>query len=224
MHVLRLLLLAAISILPTCLEASVVSRDLLEPGDGLLTYDPASGREWLDLPVTYLMSIESVAAELTNGGSFEGFSFADVEAVTQFISAQGIPQRKLHEYVEPSYLQHELARDFLGMVGPLRGADAFLVFPELRQPLASLLSHHLGILLTSLTARISQLRATAFWGRVFRSTRLRSRENTSYMILRWLSLIYRLWSHLKRLAHSGFTVTPLRSPSQQPVFCCSCRS
>ena len=39
---------------PFSLHAAVLERDWLTPGDGLLTYDTVTGREWLDLPVTLL--------------------------------------------------------------------------------------------------------------------------------------------------------------------------
>jgi len=47
--------LATVVLLALCsslASGAVISRDWKTPGDGLLTYDTVSGREWLDLTYT----------------------------------------------------------------------------------------------------------------------------------------------------------------------------
>ncbi|MCO6043215.1 hypothetical protein NG895_04795 [Aeoliella sp. ICT_H6.2] len=76
--------------------AAVIERDWRAPGDGLLTYDTVNQREWLDLsqtlrinfPPNYL--VEDVALELEPGGMFEGFTWANIEDVTEFAQSAGI--------------------------------------------------------------------------------------------------------------------------------------
>ncbi len=61
-------------------DAQLVSRDLHEVGDGLLTYDEANQREWLDLPYTgKYTNEEDFLSALSPGGEFEGFQFASEE-------------------------------------------------------------------------------------------------------------------------------------------------
>ena len=46
-----LLIAILLSLAPLTASATISERDLLEPGDGLLTYDDVNQREWLDLTV-----------------------------------------------------------------------------------------------------------------------------------------------------------------------------
>ncbi|MCO6043216.1 cytochrome P450 [Aeoliella sp. ICT_H6.2] len=74
----------------------MIERDWRAPGDGLLTYDTVNQREWLDLSQTLRINfppnyrVEDVALELEPGGMFEGFTWANIEDVTEFAQSAGI--------------------------------------------------------------------------------------------------------------------------------------
>jgi hypothetical protein len=62
--------------------AAIISRDLHETGDALLTYDTQSGREWLDILLLYGLPVNELPEVISPGGMYSGFklaSFADVE-------------------------------------------------------------------------------------------------------------------------------------------------
>ena len=61
---------------------SPVSVDWKKPGDGLLTYDSATGLEWLDLSYTTDRSYNDVAGQLQPGGEFDGFRYASIAEIT----------------------------------------------------------------------------------------------------------------------------------------------
>lgn len=70
--------------------AGVVSRDLFEPGDGLLTYDDVNQREWLDFSVMMGQSSEFVGERIGVGGRLFGFHLAtanDVGALARSLDA-----------------------------------------------------------------------------------------------------------------------------------------
>ena len=99
-------------------NAAVVERDWLAPGDGLLTYDTVSGREWLDLPVTRLSQytnlstardkldiIDGVANALPllePGGPFEEFTLASSDDVFELFSSAGIDQTSIETILQSS--------------------------------------------------------------------------------------------------------------------------
>jgi hypothetical protein len=59
-----------------------VAIDWKKPGDGLLTYDSASGLEWLDLSYTTDRSYNDIVRQLGPGGEFEGFRYASIAEIT----------------------------------------------------------------------------------------------------------------------------------------------
>ncbi len=81
-------------------SAELIERDWLAPGDGLLTFNPATGREWLDVSETSLdqfgdtidEAVASAKPELGPGGRFEGFVLADREEVLELIDASGFDE------------------------------------------------------------------------------------------------------------------------------------
>lgn len=100
-------MLRTLSIALCCLSladfapAAVISRDWLAPGDGLLTLDQRTGREWLDLSVTQLAPVLdennqlrpaylAVLEELRPGGSLEEFSVALASEVVELAESAGI--------------------------------------------------------------------------------------------------------------------------------------
>lgn len=91
--------------LPLPSEAAVISRDWLAPGDGLLTLDTSTGREWLDLSQTrlglfppngnlFVPSLEeryqNVVAQLPPDGLFAGFTVAKLVDVQALATSAGI--------------------------------------------------------------------------------------------------------------------------------------
>ena len=72
-------------------KATLIQTDLSAPGDGLLTYDSASGLEWLDLTETYSLFGRDVLANISGGGIWDGFHIATREEVSSLWSNAGIP-------------------------------------------------------------------------------------------------------------------------------------
>lgn len=89
-----LCIFASVSFSP-CIHATLVSRDWLIPGDAALTYDSATGMEWLDLTQTSDMSYNDVAIQLNAGGFFESFTFASETQVLTLFKAVNLPEIEL---------------------------------------------------------------------------------------------------------------------------------
>jgi hypothetical protein len=71
-------------------QAALIQRDWVQgSGDGLLTYDTASGLEWLDVTVSRNLSSDDVFREVNTGGRFYGFTFADSSEVGRLFSDAG---------------------------------------------------------------------------------------------------------------------------------------
>lgn len=66
-------------------RAELVPRDLLEPGDGLITLDTSTGLEWLDVTRTVGLSINAVRVDF--GGLPAGRLATEEEVVGLFLSA-----------------------------------------------------------------------------------------------------------------------------------------
>lgn len=71
-------------------QATLISRDWQVPGDQALTFDPASGLEWLDVSYTANKSYNDVLNELL-AGTFPGFRYAQTDEVVSLFVAAGIP-------------------------------------------------------------------------------------------------------------------------------------
>jgi uncharacterized protein YjbI with pentapeptide repeats len=69
---------------------TLTEADWHTPGDGLITFDSATGMEWLDLTRTVNMSVADVSAQLVMGGQFEGFSFATANQVGELFTNAGL--------------------------------------------------------------------------------------------------------------------------------------
>ncbi len=91
--------LAVLALSTSIASGAVISRDWKTPGDGLLTYDTVSGREWLDLSETQLTLFPgetrndrylAVVAETGAGGLFDGFWPASKEDVFGLAASAGI--------------------------------------------------------------------------------------------------------------------------------------
>lgn len=71
--------LAIVSLNVTAIPSSV---DWQTAGDALITYDPITQLEWLDLSVTAGMSYSDVSAQRGVGGIFQGWRYATRKQVT----------------------------------------------------------------------------------------------------------------------------------------------
>lgn len=91
--ILSVVLLAASIAEPV--SAALIERDWKVPGDGLLTYDDLSQREWLDLSVSKFNQfpeprLENAIAQIESGGLFDGFTWAKEFDVRNFAISAGI--------------------------------------------------------------------------------------------------------------------------------------
>ena len=105
-------------------EAALFEADWLAPGDGLLTIDPNTGLQWLDLSETDLADfppgdtfearLQNVVAQTAPGGRFHGFQVATEEQTEELIASAGVidrvidvavngePVRRLIELLSPT--------------------------------------------------------------------------------------------------------------------------
>lgn len=107
------LLLATALALPA--TAGVVSRDLFEPGDGLLTYDEVNQREWLDFEATRQMTLLEVLNSFYYLSRDQGFRFAesqDIADLARSTSIQAVDWRAPDETLAGSRLLAVLSNDF----------------------------------------------------------------------------------------------------------------
>ncbi|MDH5710376.1 MAG: dockerin type I repeat-containing protein [Gammaproteobacteria bacterium] len=79
------------SIVQTC-YAALVERDWLVTGDGAITWDTATGLEWLDLTETAGLSFNQVNAQLGVGNTYENFSYATDEQIRGLFAAVGLKE------------------------------------------------------------------------------------------------------------------------------------
>lgn len=117
--------------------AALIERDWLTPGDGLLTYDPVHGREWLDLTVTDLGNygppgslvddlVPMIAEELLPGGRLEGFTWAGRTEVEELIEVTGFDSTSLDTREETADALRAFIRliDSPAAIGELTGSGA----------------------------------------------------------------------------------------------------
>ncbi len=72
-------------------QASLIDSDLYGNGDRLITLDSATNLEWLDVTYTVGLTRQSVLAEMTAGGRFDGFRWATRREVEALLLNAGIP-------------------------------------------------------------------------------------------------------------------------------------
>src|SRR5436309_6392015 len=70
-------------------RGAIISRDFRAPGDGLLTYDDVTQREWLDITETNHSTLAAVQRSLQLGGSLFGFNIATVDDVRSLAASAG---------------------------------------------------------------------------------------------------------------------------------------
>lgn len=102
--------------------AGVVSRDLFEPGDGLLTYDDVNHREWLDFSVTRGVPAVDLSHVLGESGSLDGFRLATLTDVWDLF-APGSGARLGSSYLNPNARYTTGWIELLGLVGEVEMFD-----------------------------------------------------------------------------------------------------
>lgn len=85
----------------TSTRAQLVGQDWKTHGDSLLTLDPTTGLQWLNLTETFNQSITDVLPELSAGGSFENFRVATRDEVWGLIQDAGLPPPDFFPAVNP---------------------------------------------------------------------------------------------------------------------------
>ena len=109
-----LLIIAALTHCATA-EPAVISMDLYQSGDGLLTYDTISHRQWLDLSQNYGQPIANVEQSLEPGGHLYGFLFAtpaDVFALAASAGYLGTDAYSPQDFAIANELNDLLGQDF----------------------------------------------------------------------------------------------------------------
>jgi hypothetical protein len=86
-----ILLGAMLTISSATAQAALISQDLVAPGDGLITLDTATGKQWLDLTLTDGQSYDAVTAGFGGYTTTKGFSFANTNQVATLYTDAGIP-------------------------------------------------------------------------------------------------------------------------------------
>lgn len=74
---------ASLMVLSMSASAEMVEYDWKVEGDGDVTLDAQTGKLWLDLDVTKMMSINDVKAELANGTSLSGWRLPTYEEMQE---------------------------------------------------------------------------------------------------------------------------------------------
>ena len=108
-------------------SATLIERDWRVPGDGLLTFDPSTGLEWLDASQAILddfppgdsleARFQQVVAETAPGGRLEGFRVATTANANQLAESAGLA---IGSFNVP--LNQGPAANFLALVGTTREA------------------------------------------------------------------------------------------------------
>ena len=72
------------------MASSLSQRDLKTAGDGLLTFDSMTGREWLDPIHTKDLNENELYYALKDGGAYAGFTHATAKEIEELISHGGV--------------------------------------------------------------------------------------------------------------------------------------
>jgi hypothetical protein len=88
-HLRFLMLMIAALMQRATAQSAIISADLHQPGDGLLTYDTINHREWLDLSETSGWSLTTTKQALAPGGPYQDFHIATVSEVTALVASAG---------------------------------------------------------------------------------------------------------------------------------------
>jgi hypothetical protein len=70
--------------------ATLITVDLVSPGDGLITLDTETGLEWLDLTESVNRSFDDVSGQFGPGEDFEGWRHATGSEVCRLVSTYAV--------------------------------------------------------------------------------------------------------------------------------------
>ena len=73
------------------INADLIERDWINPGDNSVLYDTDTGLDWLDLDQTAGFSYNTVSSELGSGATYEGFRYASQEDLFTLFQNANIP-------------------------------------------------------------------------------------------------------------------------------------
>jgi len=96
-------------------SAALVDQDWMTSGDANLLIDTGTGMRWLDLSVTANQSYNNVAANLGQGGIYEGFRFATQSEVIDLWAHAGITNT---ERVWVQNGEFQAVKDLVNRLGP----------------------------------------------------------------------------------------------------------
>ena len=84
------------------MASSLWQRDFKTAGDGLLTFDSITGREWLDPVHTSNLSKLGLDDALKDGGAYAGFTHATAKEVEELVSHGGVNTSVIGELINPN--------------------------------------------------------------------------------------------------------------------------
>jgi probable HAF family extracellular repeat protein len=102
----------------TMANSALVEMDWKTPGDKSITYDTATGLQWLDLTASFNRSVSDVASQLGVGGDYQGFQYATESEVRTLFSNADIPDLS----GEWSPLNYQPVLDLQPLVGITRAS------------------------------------------------------------------------------------------------------
>lgn len=110
-----------VELVQTQANAALVEQDWKISGDKLITYDTATGLEWLDLTQSVNRTYNDVASQFSLAGDYQGFRFATYTEVTGIVHGLGIT-------ISGSFLnrgEQQKVADLLSLVGVTRTVPNF---------------------------------------------------------------------------------------------------
>jgi len=103
------------------LNAAIVERDFLVPGDGLLIYDDENQREWLDLTYTLDADLATIQTQMEPGELLDGFKFATLNDVESFSLSAEVLWQDAERVLDPLAISPNLLPG--PIVRPINSAD-----------------------------------------------------------------------------------------------------
>jgi hypothetical protein len=109
-------------------QAALIERDWQVAGDAALTYDTATGLEWLDLTETSGLSFNEVVPQLGISGTLEDFSYASDTQVKQLFNAISLPELALGQSMYGTQISELLSYwGVLWEFTPTSGRSEFII-------------------------------------------------------------------------------------------------
>lgn len=96
-------------------DSAPVSLDDPIYGTGAITYDPASGLEWLDIPLTTNLSYDYLQTQFGLGGQYEGFRHATESELASLLVGFGFSGFPVWPQSEAAFAPAQAAVSALGL-------------------------------------------------------------------------------------------------------------